>query len=180
MWTTCRPTRSGSIAARLTEPGRDSPYRERSAGGGEPRPVPAHAGRRVQGRRTGAAGPRSTWQSGNIKLRDPVLYRILHAAHPRTGDTWCIYPTYDFAHGQSDAIEGVTHSLCTLEFADHRPLYDWLIKNLPVPSQPLPVRVRPPQHDLHGAVQAAALSSWSRKVMCAGWDDPRMPTLSWH
>ena len=74
--------------------------------------------------------------SGNINLRDPVLYRILHAAHPRTGDAWCIYPTYDFAHGQSDAIEGVTHSLCTLEFEDHRPLYDWLIENLPVPSRP--------------------------------------------
>ena len=74
--------------------------------------------------------------SGNINLRDPVLYRILHAAHPRTGTQWCIYPTYDFAHGQSDAIEGVTHSLCTLEFEDHRPLYDWLIDNLPVPSRP--------------------------------------------
>ena len=74
--------------------------------------------------------------AGNINLRDPVLYRILHAPHPRTGGTWCIYPTYDFAHGQSDAIEGVTHSLCTLEFEDHRPLYDWLIDNLPVPSRP--------------------------------------------
>ena len=74
--------------------------------------------------------------SPNINLRDPVLYRIVHAAHPRTGDAWCIYPTYDFAHGQSDAIEGVTHSLCTLEFEAHRPLYDWLIDNLPVPSRP--------------------------------------------
>ena len=74
--------------------------------------------------------------SPNINLRDPVLYRILHAAHPRTGDTWCIYPMYDFAHGQSDAIEGITHSLCTLEFEDHRPLYDWFIENLPVPSRP--------------------------------------------
>ena len=74
--------------------------------------------------------------SGNINMRDPVLYRILHATHPRTGDAWCIYPTYDFAHGQSDAIEGITHSICTLEFADHRPLYDWFIENLPVPSQP--------------------------------------------
>ena len=71
--------------------------------------------------------------SPNINLRDPVLYRIVHASHPRTGDAWCIYPTYDFAHGQSDAIEGVTHSLCTLEFEVHRPLYDWLIDNLPVP-----------------------------------------------
>jgi glutaminyl-tRNA synthetase len=74
--------------------------------------------------------------SGNMNLRDPVLYRIVHAPHPRTGDAWCIYPTYDFAHGQSDAIEGVTHSLCTTEFEDHRPLYDWLIENLPVPARP--------------------------------------------
>ena len=74
--------------------------------------------------------------SPNINLRDPVLYRIVHAAHPRTGDAWCIYPTYDFAHGQSDAIEGVTHSICTLEFEAHRPLYDWLIEHLPVPSRP--------------------------------------------
>ena len=73
---------------------------------------------------------------GNIKLRDPVLYRIRHAHHPRTGDAWCIYPSYDFAHGQSDAIEGITHSLCTLEFEDHRPLYDWFLDKLPVPSQP--------------------------------------------
>ncbi len=74
--------------------------------------------------------------SGNINMRDPVLYRIVHAAHPRTGEAWSIYPTYDFAHGQSDAIEGVTHSLCTLEFEDHRPLYDWLLDNLPVPNRP--------------------------------------------
>ena len=74
--------------------------------------------------------------SGNINLRDPVLYRILHATHPRTGDAWCVYPTYDFAHGQSDAIEGITHSLCTLEFEDHRPLYEWLINSLPVPAKP--------------------------------------------
>ena len=74
--------------------------------------------------------------SGNINLRDPVLYRILHATHPRTGDAWKIYPSYDYAHGQSDAIEHITHSICTLEFEDHRPLYDWFIENLPVPSRP--------------------------------------------
>ena len=74
--------------------------------------------------------------SGNINLRDPVLYRILHRSHPRTGARWCIYPSYDFAHGQSDAIEQITHSIATLEFADHRPLYDWLLDNLPVPSRP--------------------------------------------
>ena len=79
---------------------------------------------------------RSTWPRRNINLRDPVLYRILHATHPRTGDAWCVYPTYDFAHGHSDAIEGITHSICTLEFEVHRPLYDWFIDNLPVPSRP--------------------------------------------
>ena len=80
--------------------------------------------------------------SGNINLRDPVLYRILHARASAHRHAWCIYPSYDFAHGQSDAIEGVTHSLCTLEFEDHRPLYDWLLDNLPVPSRPRQIRVR--------------------------------------
>ena len=115
--------------------------------------------------------------AGNINLRDPVLYRILNAPHPRTGTAWSIYPSYDFAHGQSDAIEGVTHSLCTLEFADHRPLYDWFIENLPVPSRPAAIRVRPPQPDLHGAVEAGA-HQLVRDGHVAGWDDPRMPTLA--
>jgi glutaminyl-tRNA synthetase len=115
--------------------------------------------------------------SGNINLRDPVLYRILHAAHPRTGTRWCIYPSYDFAHGQSDAIEGVTHSLCTLEFEDHRPLYDWLIENLPVPS-------RPRQYELarlnlsYTVLSKRVLTELVRGGHVAGWDDPRMPTLA--
>ena len=115
--------------------------------------------------------------SGNMNMRDPVLYRILNASHPRTGDAWHIYPTYDFAHGQSDAIEGITHSICTLEFTDHRPLYDWCIENLPVPSEP---------HQYEFArlnLTYAVLSK--RKLMqlvsenlVNGWDDPRMPTIS--
>jgi glutaminyl-tRNA synthetase len=115
--------------------------------------------------------------SGNINMRDPVLYRILHAEHPRTGDAWCIYPTYDFAHGQSDAIEGITHSLCTLEFSDHRPLYDWLIDNLPVPS-------RPRQYEFarlkltHTVVSKRVLLRLVNEGYVRGWDDPRMPTLS--
>jgi glutaminyl-tRNA synthetase len=115
--------------------------------------------------------------SGNINLRDPVLYRILHAAHPRTGDAWCIYPTYDFAHGQSDAIEGVTHSLCTLEFEDHRPLYDWLIEHLPVPS-------RPRQYEFARLNLSHTILSKRRLIQLVdeghvrGWDDPRMPTLA--
>ena len=115
--------------------------------------------------------------SGNINLRDPVLYRILHAAHPRTGTTWKIYPSYDFAHGQSDAIEGVSHSLCTLEFEDHRPLYDWLIANLSVPSTPH-------QYEFarlnltHTVLSKRVLTELVRGGHVSGWDDPRMPTLA--
>ncbi len=124
----------------LTEPGRNSPYRDR---------LPAEnldLFRRMRGGEfpNGARVLRAKIDmgSGNINLRDPVLYRILHAAHPRTGTKWCIYPTYDFAHGQSDAIEGVTHSICTLEFEDHRPLYDWLIEHLPIGEKLGPSRPR--------------------------------------
>jgi glutaminyl-tRNA synthetase len=110
-------------------------------------------------------------------MRGPVLYRILNAPHPRTGTKWHIYPSYDFAHGQSDAIEGVTHSLCTLEFADHRPLYDWFIENLPVPS-------RPRQYEFarlnltHTVLSKRVLTELVRRGVVAGWDDPRMPTLA--
>ena len=119
----------------LTEPGRDSPYRD-APGRGEPRPASAACAPASSPTARGCLRAKIDMASGNINLRDPVLYRILHAAHPRTGTAWCIYPTYDFAHGQSDAIEGITHSLCTLEFEDHRPLYDWLLDHLPVPSRP--------------------------------------------
>ncbi len=115
--------------------------------------------------------------SGNINLRDPVLYRILHAVHPRTGSAWSIYPSYDFAHGQSDAIEGITHSICTLEFEDHRPLYDWFLQNLPVPSHP---------HQYEFARLNLTYTVLSKRVLTelvrgghvGGWDDPRMPTLA--
>ena len=115
--------------------------------------------------------------SPNPNLRDPVLYRIVHATHPRTGDAWCIYPTYDFAHGQSDAIEGVTHSICTLEFDVHRPLYDWLIEHLPVPHVP---------HQYEFARLNLTYTVLSKRVLkrlvdeghVRGWDDPRMPTIS--
>ena len=115
--------------------------------------------------------------SGNINLRDPALYRILHAPHPRTGTAWKIYPSYDFAHGQSDAIEHITHSICTLEFEDHRPLYDWFIANLKVPSQP---------HQYEFARLNLTYTVLSKRVLTelvrdghvSGWDDPRMPTLA--
>jgi glutaminyl-tRNA synthetase len=159
----------------LTEPGRESPYRNR--------PMAENLGlfRRMREGEfpNGARVLRAKidMASGNINLRDPVLYRILDAAHPRTGTRWRIYPTYDFAHGQSDAIEGVTHSLCTLEFEDHRPLYDWLIDNLPVPS-------RPRQYEFarlnlnHTVLSKRFLTELVRQGRVGGWDDPRMPTLA--
>src|SRR5258706_536838 len=118
----------------LTEPGQHSPWRERRVEENLDLFRRMRAGEFPNGARVLRA--KIDMASGNINLRDPVLYRILHASHPRTGTAWCIYPSYDFAHGQSDAIEHVTHSLCTLEFEDHRPLYDWLLEYLPVPSRP--------------------------------------------
>jgi glutaminyl-tRNA synthetase len=118
----------------LTEPGTNSPFRERSVEENLDLFRRMRAGEFPNGARVLRAKVDMT--SGNINLRDPVLYRILHAEHQRTGKAWCIYPSYDFAHGQSDAIERITHSLCTLEFEDHRPLYDWLLDNLPVPTHP--------------------------------------------
>ncbi len=159
----------------LTEPGRDSPYRDRPVDESLDLFRRMRAGEFPDGARVLRAKIDMT--SGNINLRDPVLYRILHAHHPRTGDAWSIYPTYDFAHGQSDAIEGVTHSLCTLEFEDHRPLYDWLIENLPVPS-------RPYQYEFARLNLSYTVLSKRRLIQLveeghvAGWNDPRMPTLT--
>jgi glutaminyl-tRNA synthetase len=159
----------------LTEPGRESPYRQRSAEVNLDLLRRMKAGAFPNGARVLRAKIDMT--SGNINLRDPVLYRILHQEHPRTGKTWCIYPTYDFAHGQSDAIEGVTHSICTLEFEDHRPLYDWLIENLPVPS-------RPRQYEFarlnlgYTVMSKRFLLQLVREGRVSGWDDPRMPTLA--
>jgi len=159
----------------LTEPGRDSPHRGRPVAENLDLFRRMRAGEFPDGARVLRA--RIDMASPNINLRDPVMYRILHAAHPRTGDTWCIYPTYDFAHGQSDAIEGVTHSLCTLEFEDHRPLYDWFVDNLPVPA-------RPRQYEFarlnltHTVLSKRRLMQLVRDGHVAGWDDPRMPTLT--
>ncbi len=159
----------------LTEAGRNSPYRERNAEENLDLFARMRAGEFAAGARVLRA--KIDMGSGNINLRDPVIYRILHSTHPRTGDSWNIYPTYDFAHGQSDAIEGVTHSLCTLEFEDHRPLYDWLISNLPVPS-------RPRQREFsrlnltHTVLSKRKLIELVRNGHVKGWDDPRMPTIS--
>jgi glutaminyl-tRNA synthetase len=159
----------------LTEPGRDSPYRARSADENLALFRRMRAGEFPNGARVLRAKIDMT--SGNMNLRDPVLYRILHASHPRTGSAWCIYPTYDFAHGQSDAIEGITHSICTLEFEDHRPLYEWLIDHLPVPA-------RPRQYEFarlnlgYAVLSKRFLTRLVQEGWVSGWDDPRMPTLA--
>ena len=159
----------------LTEPGRDSPYRDRSVEENLDLFHRMRKGEFPNGARVLRA--KIDMASPNMNLRDPALYRIIHAEHPRTGDKWCIYPTYDYAHGQSDAIEGVTHSICTLEFEDHRPLYDWLIEHLPVPS-------RPRQYEFARLnLTYTVMSKRFLKILVddgrvSGWDDPRMPTLS--
>jgi glutaminyl-tRNA synthetase len=159
----------------LTEPGKNSPFRERSVEENLDLLRRMKAGEFPNGARVLRA--KIDMSSGNINLRDPVLYRILHATHPRTGDKWSIYPSYDFAHGQSDAIEGITHSICTLEFEDHRPLYEWLLDKLPVPSKP---------HQYEFARLNLTYTLLSKRVLTelvrgghvAGWDDPRMPTVA--
>jgi glutaminyl-tRNA synthetase len=159
----------------LTEPGRNSPFRERSVAENLDLLRRMKAGEFPNGARVLRA--KIDMSSGNINLRDPVLYRILHATHPRTGDKWSIYPSYDYAHGQSDAIEGVTHSICTLEFEDHRPLYEWLLDKLPVPSKP---------HQYEFARLNLTYTLLSKRVLTelvrgghvAGWDDPRMPSIA--
>jgi glutaminyl-tRNA synthetase len=159
----------------LTEPGKNSPFRDRDVDENLDLFRRMRAGEFPNGARVLRA--KIDMSSGNINLRDPVLYRILHAPHPRTGTTWKIYPSYDFAHGQSDAIESVTHSICTLEFEDHRPLYDWFIANLKVPSRP---------HQYEFARLNLTFTVLSKRVLTelvrdghvSGWDDPRMPTLA--
>ena len=159
----------------LTEPGKNSPYRNRPVEENLDLFRRMKAGEFPNGARVLRA--RIDMSSGNINLRDPVLYRILHATHPRTGDKWSIYPSYDYAHGQSDAIEGITHSICTLEFEDHRPLYEWLLDKLPVPSKP---------HQYEFARLNLTYTLLSKRVLTelvrgghvADWDDPRMPTIA--
>jgi glutaminyl-tRNA synthetase len=159
----------------LTEPGKKSPFRDRSVEENLDLFRRMKAGEFQNGARVLRA--KIDMASGNINLRDPVLYRILHAIHPRTGDAWSIYPSYDYAHGQSDAIEGITHSICTLEFEDHRPLYEWLLDKLPVPSKPR-------QYEFarlnltYTLLSKRVLTELVRGGHVAGWDDPRMPTIA--
>jgi glutaminyl-tRNA synthetase len=172
------PEQIREMRGTLTEPGQDSPYRARPVAENLDLLRRMREGEFPNGARVLRA--KIDMAAGNINLRDPVLYRILHATHPRTGDAWKIYPTYDFAHGQSDAIEGVTHSLCTLEFEDHRPLYEWLLDSLP----PGETASRPRQYEF--ARLNLAYTILSKRVLTRlvqdghvhGWDDPRMPSIA--
>ncbi|ASP39975.1 glutamine--tRNA ligase [Bacterioplanes sanyensis] len=169
------PEQAEEYKGDFNRPGKASPYRERSVDENLDLFARMRAGEFADGEHVLRA--KIDMSAGNMNLRDPILYRIRNVHHHQTGDKWCIYPTYDFTHGQSDAIEGVTHSVCTLEFEDHRPLYDWFIDNLPVPAKPR-------QYEF-GRLNLNYTVTSKRKLkrlvddgIVAGWDDPRMPTIS--
>ena len=169
------PDEAREYRGTLTEPGRNSPYRDRSVEESLSLLAGMKSGEYDEGSRVLRA--RIDMASPNMNMRDPIMYRIRKVAHHQTGTDWSIYPTYDFAHGQEDALEGITHSICTLEFEDHRPLYDWFIEHLPVPS-------RPRQYEF-GRLNTSYTVTSKRKLkalvdenVVAGWDDPRMPTIS--
>ncbi len=159
----------------LTEPGVDSPYRDRSVEENLQLFEDMKNDRYADGEHVLRA--KIDMQSGNINMRDPVLYRIRHVTHHNTGDKWCIYPLYDFTHGLSDAIEGVTHSLCTLEFEDHRPLYDWILDNLETPSRPVQTEFARLQLE-YSLTSKRKLNQLVSEGRVSGWDDPRMLTIS--
>ncbi len=169
------PDEAREYRGTLKEPGKNSPYRERAAEESVKLLEEMRDGVHDEGSMVLRA--KIDMANGNINMRDPILYRIRKQTHHQTGDKWCIYPTYDFAHGQEDAIEGVTHSICTLEFADHRPLYNWFVENLPVPSEPT-------QYEF-GRLNLNYTVTSKRKLKklvdenhVDGWDDPRMPTIA--
>lgn len=159
----------------LTEPGKNSPHRDRSPEENLALFRRMKAGEFDNGAKVLRA--KIDMAAPNINMRDPVIYRILHENHPRTGDQWCIYPNYDFAHGQSDAIEHITHSICTLEFEDHRPLYDWLVEHLPTPSQPHQYEFAR-LNITHTVLSKRKLMQLVNENHVSGWDDPRLPTIS--
>jgi len=158
----------------LTEPGQDSPYRNRSVEENLDFFARMKAGEFPDGARTLRA--KIDMASPNLNMRDPVMYRILHAEHHRTGNKWCIYPMYDFAHGQSDSIESITHSICTLEFEDHRPLYDWYVEQLGIYH---PQQIEFDRLNLtYTLLSKRKLLQLVQQGLVRGWDDPRMPTIS--
>ena len=159
----------------LTESGQDSPYRDRPIEENRELFIKMRNGEFSDGERVLRA--KIDMASSNMNLRDPILYRIRHATHHQTGNEWPIYPTYDFAHGQEDAIEGVTHSICTLEFEDHRPLYDWFIEHLPVPHRPRQIEFAR-LNTSYTITSKRKLKQLVDENIVAGWDDPRMPTIA--
>ncbi len=165
-----------ALRGTLTEPGQDSPYRDRSREENLDLFRRMRAGEFPDGSRTLRA--KISMASPNINLRDPVLYRIRHGViHHQTGSEWCLYPTYDYTHPISDALEGITHSLCTLEFEDHRPLYDWCVQNVSVPCQPRQIEFS--RLNLEYTVMSKRLlTQLVEEGIVAGWDDPRMPTIA--
>ena len=170
-----KPEESEEYKGDFNRPGKNSPYRDRSVEENLDFFARMKAGEFKDGEH--ALRAKIDMASGNMNLRDPIMYRIRHVEHHQTGDKWCIYPIYDFTHGQSDALEGITHSVCTLEFEDHRPLYDWYINHLPVPAKP--------QQYEFGRLSLNYTVTSKRKLkklvdekVVSGWDDPRMPTIS--
>ncbi len=159
----------------LTSPGEESPFRDRTPEENLKLFGAMRAGEYGDGEH--ALRAKIDMKSGNINMRDPVIYRIRHVTHHNTGDAWCIYPLYDFTHGLSDAIEGVTHSLCTLEFEDHRPLYDWILDNLETPSRPVQIEFARLQLE-YSLTSKRKLNALVNEGHVSGWDDPRMLTIS--
>lgn len=169
------PDEAREYRGTLTEPGKNSPYRDRSVAENLELFEQMRSGKLAEG--TCSLRAKIDMSSPNMNMRDPVIYRIKHAHHHQTGDKWCIYPSYDFAHGQSDAIEGITHSICTLEFEDHRPLYDWFIEHLPVPAKPRQYEFA--RLNINYTVTSKRkLKQLVDEKHVDGWDDPRMPTIS--
>jgi glutaminyl-tRNA synthetase len=169
------PDEAREYRGSLTEPGKNSPFRERPVAESLDLFARMKAGEFADGAR--ALRAKIDMAAPNMNLRDPILYRIRHAHHHQTGDKWCIYPSYDFTHGQSDAIEGITHSICTLEFEDHRPLYEWFLANLPVPAQPRQYEFA--RLNLNYTITSKRkLKQLVDEQHVSGWDDPRMSTLS--
>lgn len=169
------PEQGREYRGSLTEPGKNSPFRERSVAENLDLLTRMRAGEFPDGAR--ALRAKIDMASPNMNLRDPILYRIRHAHHHQTGDAWCIYPSYDFTHGQSDAIEKITHSICTLEFEDHRPLYEWFLEQLPVPAKPRQYEFA--RLNLNYTVTSKRkLKQLVDENHVTGWDDPRMSTIS--
>jgi glutaminyl-tRNA synthetase len=170
-----KPEESEEYKGDFNRPGKNSPYRDRSVEENLDMFARMKAGEYKDGEH--ALRAKIDMASGNMNLRDPIMYRIRHVEHHQTGDKWCIYPIYDFTHGQSDALEKVTHSVCTLEFEDHRPLYDWYINNLSVPAKPTQYEFG--RLNLNYTVTSKRkLKKLVDESVVNGWDDPRMPTIS--